>query len=130
MTPDNQNIDYHWCNHNTYQDRVNPKHLPDEGSIAGLQENSNSTFLSSLTDQKALLNDFTVLIGRVLVEHLTAFEIFKDVVPIHIKHKSSDILKNKTKTISVLSCFRNIDEMLICSIFMVDIYEQSYNQMF
>ena len=109
MTSDNQNKDYHWCNHNAYRDRVNPTHLPDDGPTADLQEVPNSTFLPSLTDQKALLNDFTVLIGRVLVENLTAFEIFKDVVPLHIKHKYSDILKNKTETVNVLSCFRNIN---------------------
>ena len=124
MTSDNQNKDYHRCNHNAYWDRVNPTHLPDDGPIADLQEVPNSTFLPSLTDQKALLTDFTVLIGRVLVENLPAFEIFKDVVPIHIKHKYSDISKNKTETVSVLSCFRNINYMLICSIyiFMVDFW--------
>ena len=124
MTSDNQNKDYHWCNHNAYRDRVNPTHLPDDGPIADLQEVPNSAFLPSLTDQKALLNDFTVLISRVLVENLTEFEIFKDVVPIHIKHKYSDILKNKTETVSVLSCFRKINYMLMCSvhIFLVDFW--------
>lgn len=105
MTSDNQNKDYHWCNHNAYLDRVNPTMLPNDGPIADLQEVPNSTFLPSLADQKALLNDFTVLIGRVLVENLTAFEIFKDVVPIHIKHKYSEILKNKTETVSVLTSY-------------------------
>ena len=84
MTSDNQNNDYHWFNHNAYWDRVKPTHLPDDGPIADLQEVPNSTFLPSLTDQKALLNDFIILIGRLLVENLIAFEIFKDVVPIHI----------------------------------------------
>lgn len=115
MTSDNQNKDYHWCNHNAYLDRVNPTHLPDDAPIADLQEVPNSTFLPSLADQKALLNDFTVLIGRVLVENLTAFEIFKDVVPLHIKHKYSDMLKNKTETVSVF-LFSLFYEYITCLI--------------
>ena len=30
MTSDDQNKDFHWCNHNAYMDRVNPTHLPDD----------------------------------------------------------------------------------------------------
>lgn len=122
MTSDNQNKDYHLWNHNAYRDQVNPTHLPDDGPIADLQEVPNSTFLPSLTDQKALLNDFTVLIGRILVENLTEFEIFKDVVPIHIKHKYSDIMKNKTETVKCLMFQQYY--LLICSIymFMVDLW--------
>ena len=36
MTSYNQNKDYHWCNHNAYLDRVNPKTLPDDGPRANL----------------------------------------------------------------------------------------------
>ena len=86
MTSNNNDKDYHWYNHNAHLDWVNPTILPTDDPVADLQEVPNSTLLSSLTSHKAL-KDFTVLIGHVLVENLTAFEIFKDVVPIHIKHK-------------------------------------------
>ena len=99
MTSDDQNKDFHWCNHNAYLDRVNPTHLPDDSPIADLQDVPNSTFLPNLTDQNSLLSDFTVLIGRVLVENFPAFEIFKDVIPLHIKHIYLDEMKNKTETV-------------------------------
>ena len=102
MTSDDQNKDYHWCNHNAYLDRVNPSHLSDDAPIADLEDVPNSTFLPDGTDQNALLADFTVLVGRVLAEHLPAFEIFKDVVPLHITHKYTDELKKKTETVN---CF-------------------------
>lgn len=105
MTSDNQNKDFHWCNHNAYLDRVNPVDLPDDAPIADLQEVPNSTFLPSLADQNSLLSDFTVLVGRVLVENLAAFEVFKDVVPLHIKHKYSDVMSNKTETVSSCQFF-------------------------
>ena len=38
--------------------------------------------------------------GRVIVENLPAFAIFKDVIPLHIKHKYSGELKKKTETVS------------------------------
>ena len=100
MTSDNQNKDYHWCNHNAHLDRVNPLHLENNVQTANLQEVPNSAFLPSLDDQNSLLSDFVVLVGRVIVENLPAFAIFKDVIPLHIKHKYSSELKKKTETVS------------------------------
>ena len=103
MTSDDQKFqDFHCYNHSAYMDRVNPTHLPDDSPTADLQDVPNSTFLPSFNDQNLLLSDFTVLIGRVLVEHFSAFEIFKDVIPLHIKHKYSDEMKNKTETVRLL----------------------------
>lgn len=100
MTSDNQNKDYHWCNHNAHLDRVNPVQLENDEPIANLQDVPNSAFLPSLDDQNSLLSDFVILVGRVIVESLPEFSIFKDVVPLHIKHKYSDELKKKTETVS------------------------------
>ena len=95
MTSDNQNKDYHWCNHNAHLDRVNPLHLENDVPAANLQEVPNSAFLPTLDDQNSLLSDFVILVGRVIVENLLAFSIFKDVIPLHIKHKYSGDLKKK-----------------------------------
>ena len=100
MTFDNQNKDYHWCNHNAHLDRVNPLHLDNDVQTGNLQELPNSAFLPSLDYQNSLVSDFVVLVGRVIVENLPAFAIFKDVIPLHIKHKYSGELKKKTETVS------------------------------
>ena len=100
ITSDNQTKDYHWCNHNAHLDRVNPLHLENDVPTANLQALPNSTFLPSLDDQNSLLSDFVVLVGRVIVENLPALAIFKDVIPLHIKHKYSEELKKKTETVS------------------------------
>ena len=86
ITSDNQNEDYDWCNHNAHLDRVNPVHLENNVPTANLQRLPNSAFLPSLDDQNCLLSYFVVLVGRVLVENLPAFSIFKDVIPLHVKH--------------------------------------------
>lgn len=67
---------------------------------ANLQALPNIAFLPSLDDQNSLLSDFVVLVGRVIVENLPAFAIFKDVIPLHIKHKYSEELKKKSETVS------------------------------
>jgi len=38
-------------------------------------------------------------VGRVIVENLPAFAIFKDVISLHIKHMYSVELKKKTETV-------------------------------
>mgnify|MGYP001799182062 FL=1 len=63
MTSDNQNKDYHWCNHNAILDRVNPQHLADDSPISDLLEVPNSEFIPSITDHQSLLSDFVVLVG-------------------------------------------------------------------
>ena len=64
MISDNQNKDYHWCNHNAHLDRVNPLHLENDAPTANLREVPNSAFLPGLDDQNALLSDFVILVGR------------------------------------------------------------------
>ena len=48
---DNQNEDYHWCNHNAHLDRVNPVHLENNVPTANLEALPNSVFVPSLDDQ-------------------------------------------------------------------------------
>ena len=67
MTSDNQNKDYHWCNHNGHLDRVNPLQLENGVPTVNLEALPNITFLPSLDDQNSLLSDFVVLVGRVTV---------------------------------------------------------------
>ena len=66
ITSDNQNKDYHWCNHNAHLDRVNPVHLENDVPTANLQALPNSAFLPSLDDQNSLMSDFVVLVRRVI----------------------------------------------------------------
>ena len=111
MPSDNQNKVYHCCNHNTYLDL--DLHLENDVQTANLRELPNSVFLPSLDDQNSLLSDFVSLVGRVIVENLPAFAIFKDVIPLHMKHKYSGELKKKTETASDLLITRNARHWLL-----------------
>ncbi|KAK3716250.1 hypothetical protein QZH41_018051 [Actinostola sp. cb2023] len=115
MTSDNQNKDEHWCNHNAVLDRVNPTELEDERSIGEIIDVPNSTFVPSLEEQADITNDFVILIARVFVVHLKAFEIFDVVVPKHIKHKYSENMKEKSKKVNLGIIFKdeNLGEDMI-----------------
>lgn len=104
MTSDNQNRDKHWCNHNAVINRVNPIQYMDEEPIADILDIPNKTVLPRLEDHEALMKDFVIIIARVFVEYFKCFEIFKDIVPSHIKHKYSKEMKQKTNKVKQISC--------------------------
>ena len=81
------------CNHNAVIDRVNPTGFSDLQPIAEVQ---NKVFLPTLEDHNALMNDFVVLVARLIVENYDSFDIFRDIVPDHIKHKYSEKMKKAT----------------------------------
>ena len=61
--------------------------------IADIAEVQNKVFLPTLEDHNALMNDFVVLVARVFVKNYDLFDIFRDIVPDHIKHKYSEEMK-------------------------------------
>ena len=103
MTSEIQNKDHHWCYHNAVFDRVNPVELPDDKPLACILDVPNKVLLPALEDNKNILNDFAVLVLRVFVENLSSFEIFKDCIPVHIKHKYSEEMKRPTDKVNHLN---------------------------
>lgn len=99
MMSDNQNKDYHWCNHSAVLDRVNPIEESDLKPKQSLEDTPNITFVPSLEEQFDILNDLVIIVARVLVEHFKAFEPFKKVVPKHIKHKYWEEMKRKSEKV-------------------------------
>ena len=99
ITSDNQHKDIHWCNHNAVIDGINPTGFSDLEPIADIAEVENKVFLSTLEDHNALMNDFVVLVARVFVENGDSFDIFKDIVPDHMKHKYSEEMKKATNKV-------------------------------
>ncbi|KAL9955364.1 hypothetical protein ACROYT_G036674 [Oculina patagonica] len=107
MTSENQNKDHHWCNHNAVFDRVNPVELSDEKPLADIQDVPNRAILPLLEDHKKIMDDFVILVSRVFVENFSSFDIFKDIVPNHIKHKYSEEMKKATNKVHLGMLFKN-----------------------
>jgi hypothetical protein len=103
ITSDNQNKDYHWCNHNAVLDRINP--IEDDCKPKqSLSDTPNITFVPSLKEQFEIINDLVIMVARVLVEHFKEFQSFKNVVPKHIKHKYWEEMKKKSEKVTECIC--------------------------
>ena len=107
MTKDNQNLDFHWVNHKIIMNRVSGGCL--ETSPRDITSLSNLKLFPTVDDQKFQRHNYTVLISRVLVEHLDCFSALKDVCVFHIPHKYSNEMAKKSDvsysfSLWVLSC--------------------------
>ena len=61
---------------------------------------SNLKLSPTVDDQKFQRHNYTVLVSRVLVEHLDCFSALKDVCVFHIPHKYSNVMARKSEVVS------------------------------
>ena len=108
ITKDNQNLDFHWVSHKIIMNRVSGGCL--ETLTRDITSLSNLKLFPTVDDQKFQRHNYTVLVSRVLVEHLDSFSALKDVCVFHIPHKHSNEMAKKSEVVSysfflwVLSC--------------------------
>ena len=57
-------------------------------------------FFPTVDDQKFQRHNYTVLVSRVLVEHLCCFSALKDVCIFHIPHKYSNKMAKESEVVS------------------------------
>ena len=100
----NQTLSLHCYNSYAVRDRTDISGYSDE--IPNLR---NTPLLSipvhsvlpSITDEKSLLHNFTLLVGRLLVDHMKYFsENYGDVVTRHIMHDYYEEMSQKSETVS------------------------------
>ena len=100
MSRAKQNLDEHRFNLIAIKNRIpsgdlNKTMMQIDPEIAPL-----SLFLPSANDNKLLMYEFTVLIGRTLTKYFPALEWMKGHVPQHISHKYSKEMSNKSEVVS------------------------------
>ena len=96
MRKDNQNKDMHYFASNLVFDRVP---TPDNLSVTpkhDIKSLQNSAFLLTAAESKKLLEDYKVIISRILVKYLPAFTVFKNIVLAHIDHAYQDEMSKKS----------------------------------
>ena len=103
MGSTNQNNSIHWFNLNAVQIRVIGNHLDNTRPTKPVLEMENVDFLPSPADNQNYLHDITAIATRVVIKHIPAFNIFKDVTVHHIPHKYSEDMKQKSQQVK-LSC--------------------------
>ncbi|KAJ7376304.1 hypothetical protein OS493_035665 [Desmophyllum pertusum] len=84
----------------------------------------NVDFLPSPADNQNYLHDITAIATRVVIKHIPAFNIFKDVTVHHIPHKYSEVMKQKSQQVHLafFSRMKNVNEE------MIDILQQLHNK--
>lgn len=100
MRADHQSQSLHYFNMYAVQDRVDLSHLSNEPRIIDPDEIDFHTFMPSAEDYEAISNNFSVLISRILVEHLPHLSKYAAAVPKSIKHKYSKEMSKKSNVVS------------------------------
>lgn len=99
---DKPNKSIHWFHLNAVKDRVNGNECSDNEPLRKVQEVEQWEVLPSSKENQDLLYDFIPLVARVIVDRIPAFKHFKDVVVRHLPHQYSDVMKEKSKQVSII----------------------------
>ena len=102
QTMERRDKDYHWFQLYAVRDCVIEKDLPNDAPIADVTTLPLQTFLPLVGECSQLNEEFRILNARVIVEKMDYFHALQPVVPQHIVHKYSDVMKLKSKVVSAL----------------------------
>ena len=90
----------HWFNAVAVKDRIDISTLPDVIPTCTTSE-SIEPFLLNSADCTQIINNISVLVGRLLVEHVPGFAVSALVKP-HIDHRYSVQMATKSQTVNVV----------------------------
>lgn len=107
MTKTCQNRDEHWVNHEAVFNRISGNEYPNENPIAEVIDVPNKTFLPNINDQRQQRYNYIILTSRILVQHFSAFQCFKDVCVTHIPHQYTKEVSTKSEKVTQSNCLLN-----------------------
>lgn len=93
MSMESQNRDYHWVR----------AHLKSKGPQANLEEVSNLKFLPTLDDQQRQRSNYIILTSLILVTYFDVLAPLKDACILHIPHKYTNEMAQKSKKVFFLN---------------------------
>ena len=113
---DHQTLSLHFFHCYAVKDRIDLSHVSDDPNpflFKPISELEVEQLLPSASDSQAIMQNFGILVSRVLVEELPYFNTtFEDVVEKHIKHLYYEEMSKKSETVSMLQ--KNINT-IICT---------------
>lgn len=97
-----KNSDMHWiCQYITF-DRVVSSHLDDSKPlVADISMFENQEYLLSKDELQTMRYEHIVLVSRILVEFFPFLKVIKKVVPLHLEHKFSKEMAEKSEIINM-----------------------------
>ena len=103
MTFEHQCQSLHYFHSYAVLDRVNCADLSSDVPVGDVKSLSFAAFLPTPEDCSVIRYNYSVLLGRVLVEKLSFFKKFRDCIPKHIIHEHSLEMKKKSTVVSTYS---------------------------
>ena len=102
MRLDHQAKTAHYFNSYAVSDRLSASGLEDKPSLPDFQSFSEKKILPTKADQVSLLDNFVILICRVLKKNFIFFSKFGAGVPKHIKHMHYAEMSKKSEVVSLI----------------------------
>ena len=98
-------MDHHWFHLYAVKDRITGIDLPNDSPVADIEHLPLHTFLPSAQDCNSLQSEFGTLIARVITDRITYLHPCKNVVTLHIPHRYSNEMKQKSDVVGNFRCF-------------------------
>jgi hypothetical protein len=100
LLQNHRNSDMHWIAHYATYDRFATKDLDDtKPLVPDVKSFENVKYLLSPEEMDKMKNEFTILVGRVLVKFFSCMKPISSVIPQHIEHKFSNEMAKKSEIV-------------------------------
>ena len=116
QTLTSQNRSLHYFNSYAVLDRCDFSHLSDQHTLPDLPSYDVTKLLPSQRDLDRLVEDFSVLVGRMLTTHVPGFSVYKCCSIQHITHQYYAEMSKKSHVVSFLSVNADIHDCSIVKI--------------
>ena len=98
---EDQNVSEHAVGSTIVFDRVKSSHLPDNGPKRDINTTAPDIFLLSDEDLSEIADRYRIYAGRIFVEFYPALDFLADLLPKHIPHEYSELMKQKSDIITM-----------------------------
>lgn len=107
QTLTSQTVSMHWSNAIAVKDRCDFSALADEAPLPILLSSDANGYLFNSTDLKELLKNVSILVERVLVQHIPSFSKYSNLVVDHISHQFSSEMSTHSQVVNILTLFQS-----------------------
>ena len=104
QSKDSTNQSIHWTHQYAVLDKVKNNLADPREPQKRISEIQLVELLPVQDVQNRLKNRWTVLVSRVICKYLKTFKNFQDVVVHHIPHPYTDVMPEKSSSVSIIGC--------------------------
>lgn len=104
QSKDSTNQSIHWTHQYAVLDKVKNNLADPREPQKRISEIQLVELLPVQDVQNRLKNRWTVMVSRVICKYLKTFKNFQDVVVHHIPHPYTDVMSEKSSSVSIIGC--------------------------